>query len=70
MTIKPGFVDTRMTEGMGELLWMVQPEEVAAETIALAKRPGPHDVFVPRRWGAALFVVRNIPSFIFRRTNV
>lgn len=70
VTAKPGFVDTAMTEGMGDLLWMIEPDEAARQVIELARRKGGADAFVPRRWGAVAMVVRTIPSFVFRRLNI
>jgi len=70
VTVKPGFVATAMTEGRGDLLWMVEPTEIARETVELAAGGGSPEVFLPRRWGAALAVIRNIPSPIFRHLNI
>ncbi len=70
VTVKPGFVDTAMTQGMGDLLWMIGPDEAARQVIELARREGGADAFVPRRWGAVAMVVRTIPSFVFRRLNL
>lgn len=70
VTIKPGFVETRMTEGMGELLWMVEPDVIARETLRHAHRKGGGAFFVPKRWGPTLAVIRSIPSPLFRRLNV
>ena len=70
VTVKPGFVATAMTEGRGDLLWMVEPSEIARATVALATSGGSPEVFLPRRWGAALAVIRNIPSPIFRHLDI
>jgi short-subunit dehydrogenase len=69
VTIKPGFVRTRMTEGMGDLLWIISAEKAAKIAIAKARK-GPKNVFVPARWAMPLFIIRNIPSLIFRRLNI
>lgn len=70
VTVKPGFVETAMTEGKGDLMWMVEPDQIARDTLALAAGGGSPEVFLPRRWGAALAVIRNIPSPIFRKLNI
>jgi decaprenylphospho-beta-D-erythro-pentofuranosid-2-ulose 2-reductase len=69
VTVKPGFVDTAMTEGM-KTFWLVSPDYVAERVVALAKRGGSPVAFVPRRWAAVMSVIRAVPSFVFRRTNV
>lgn len=70
VTVKPGFVETAMTEGKGDLMWMVSPAQIAKDTVSLAAGGGSPEVFLPRRWGAALAVIRSIPSPIFRRLNI
>lgn len=65
VTVRPGFVATRMTEGMDGLFWLVTADE-AADMILDAARRGPVDVHVPRRWWLVSIVVRCIPSWIFR----
>lgn len=65
VTIRPGFVATQMTQGMDGLFWLVSADE-AADMILAAARRGPVDVHVPRRWWLVSFIVRAIPSWIFR----
>lgn len=70
VTAKPGFVATAMTQGMGKLLWIIPAEEAAARCLALARRGSSASGFVPGRWALVAWVVRNLPSWLFRRTNV
>lgn len=70
VTMKPGFVATAMTAGMGKLLWLVSADEAAKQGLALARRGSSADGFVPARWSLVAWVVRNLPSWLFRRTNV
>jgi NAD(P)-dependent dehydrogenase (short-subunit alcohol dehydrogenase family) len=69
VTIKPGFVDTRMTAGKEDLLWQIPPEKAASMALAKAQK-GPKTAFVPGRWSLPLFIIRNIPSFVFRKMNI
>lgn len=69
ITIKPGFVDTAMTAGMGNLLWMISAEE-AARKIARTFDYARGTVYVPWRWNLVSLVIRHIPSFIFRRLDI
>jgi short-subunit dehydrogenase len=69
VTVKPGFVDTRMTQGLPGLFWLVKPEKVAERTLALARRGTSPSAFVPWRWSLVARVVRSIPSLVFRKLN-
>jgi NAD(P)-dependent dehydrogenase (short-subunit alcohol dehydrogenase family) len=69
VTIKPGFVDTAMTKGMKGLFWLVSADEAASQSLALARSEVSASAFVPSRWALVAFIVRNIPSFIFRKMN-
>ena len=69
VTIKPGFVDTAMVAGKSGLLWLISADEAAAKSLALARRGTSASGFVPWRWWLIAYIVRNLPSFIFRRLN-
>ena len=69
VTVKPGPVDTPMTKGMDKLPLLVSPDAAAAELLAGAAR-GAHTVYVPAKWRPIMFVLRNIPSFVFRRLDI
>jgi short-subunit dehydrogenase len=69
VTIKPGFVDTAMTRGAPGLFWLVSPEQAAKQSLALTRRGSGAVGFVPRRWSLVAWVVRSLPSFLFRRLN-
>ncbi len=68
-TIRPGFVDTAMTRGMPGLFWLITADEAAKQILhAVKKRIQVR--YVPRRWFWVGFVIRCIPSFLFRRMSV
>ncbi len=69
VTIKPGFVDTAMTRGMKGLFWLISAEKAAKQSLALARKGKSGVAFVPSRWALVAFIVRSLPSFIFRRLN-
>jgi short-subunit dehydrogenase len=69
VTIKPGFVDTAMTKGKPGLFWLVSAADAARMSLALAAKENSASGFVPGRWALVAFVVRNIPSFVFRKLN-
>jgi short-subunit dehydrogenase len=68
LTVKPGYVATELTQGQKGLFWIVSADRAAAD-IWKAIRGGKQDIYVPGRWRLVMFVVRNIPSFIFRRLS-
>ncbi len=69
VTVKPGFVDTAMTAGRGKLLWMISADDAARRALALARKGTSASGFVPGRWALVAFVVRALPSRVFRRLN-
>jgi NAD(P)-dependent dehydrogenase (short-subunit alcohol dehydrogenase family) len=70
LTIKPGFVDTPMTEGLPDLMWLISAEEAAATILGSARRGFFNTRYVPMRWWAVGTVIRAIPSFIFKKMSI
>lgn len=68
VTVKPGPVHTPMTAHLPKLPLPIQADK-AAQLIAkaIAKQRG--EVYVPGRWRPIMAIIRNIPSFIFRRMS-
>jgi NAD(P)-dependent dehydrogenase (short-subunit alcohol dehydrogenase family) len=69
VTIKPGFVDTPMTEGLPGLFWLISADR-AAEIILKKARRGSVAAYVPGRWRLVMWIIRSIPSFVFKRLKV
>jgi decaprenylphospho-beta-D-erythro-pentofuranosid-2-ulose 2-reductase len=69
VTAKPGFIDTAMTRGKPGLFWLVTADKAAQTTLSLARRGDSPASFVPARWSVVAWIVRLLPSFIFRRLN-
>jgi hypothetical protein len=70
ITVKPGFVRTRMTEGMklpGALT--AEPAEVAAAVLR-AERRGRDVVYVRRAWRLIMTIIGLLPEFVFKRTRL
>ncbi len=69
LTVKPGFVDTDMLKGVKRRMWVISPEQAAANIWSAIKRRK-QSIYTPARWGLVMLVIRNIPSFIFRRLSI
>lgn len=70
VTVKPGFVDTPMTEGLakGGPLW-AKPEKIAADMEACVGRGG-QVLYTPWFWRYIMLVIRHIPEFIFKKMSL
>lgn len=67
VTIRPGFVRTRMTEGRKlPPLLTADPDEVA-RAILRAETGGRMDVYVRPIWRLIMMVIRSLPEPLFRR---
>ncbi|MEE8535500.1 MAG: SDR family oxidoreductase [Kiloniellales bacterium] len=67
ITVKPGFVDTRMTAGMRlPPVLTAQPEEVARAVLAAVGR-GRDVVYVRRVWRLVMAAIRALPEWLFKR---
>ena len=70
VTVKPGFVRTRMTAGMNlPARLTATPDEVAA-AVAGALRAGRDVVYVRRIWRLIMLVVRAVPERVFKRMKM
>jgi short-subunit dehydrogenase len=68
LTVKPGFVDTRLLEGATTTFGVISPEK-AAKKIWRAMRWRRQTVYVPWWWRYLMLVIQHMPSFIFRRLS-
>ncbi len=70
ITIKPGFVRTRMTEGMDlPPLLTAQPDEVAGDILS-AQKKGKDIIYSKWLWRYIMFVIRIIPERIFKKLKL
>ena len=67
--VRPGFVHTRMTEGMTPPPLSSTPEEVAAVVVD-AVRSGREQVWVPGPMRPLMSVLRHLPRPVFRRLPI
>jgi decaprenylphospho-beta-D-erythro-pentofuranosid-2-ulose 2-reductase len=66
LVVRPGFVRTRMTDGLPPAPMSTGPEEVA-EATARGLASGAHTVWVPGRLRLVFAVLRHLPRPVFRR---
>jgi short-subunit dehydrogenase len=66
VTIKPGPIETPMTEGLGHLPLMIPARQAAAQIVAAAEA-GRRVTYVPGAWRPIMAVIRAIPSAIFQK---
>lgn len=70
MTVKPGFVATKMTAELDlPKALMAQPEEVAKD-IYNAQQNEKSVLYTKWIWGWIMLVIRSIPEFQFRKMNI
>ena len=71
ITVKPGFVRTRLTEGKvnPKSPLLASPEKVAGD-IFNAVRSGRSICYTPWFWSYIMCIIRSIPEFIFKRLKL
>jgi len=70
MTVKPGFMATRMTEDLDLPKAITASPTKAASVIFRAARQKENTVYVTTVWRFIMFIIRNIPDFIFKRMSI
>ncbi|GIV17198.1 MAG: short-chain dehydrogenase [Armatimonadota bacterium] len=68
-TIKPGFIDTRMTWGRDKLPFLASPQRVAKESVQIILK-GKDVAYVPAIWWLVMLVIRSIPEKVFKRMSI
>ncbi|MCA9539829.1 MAG: SDR family oxidoreductase [Myxococcales bacterium] len=69
MTVRLGFVDTRMTFGLSTGIPIASPERISAALYA-AWQHGEDDVYLPRFWRGIMGVIRAVPEGVFKRLSL
>ncbi|WP_045826724.1 SDR family oxidoreductase [Teredinibacter turnerae] len=70
LTIKPGFVDTPMTESIAKkgLLW-ASPEQVAQDIVKAVQKKR-NVIYTPGFWWLIMTIVKSVPEFIFKKLSM
>ena len=70
LTVKPGFVRTKMTEGLPlPVLVTADPEQVAKKIYAAIKRRK-NTIYILPIWLLIMYIIRNIPEAIFKKMKL
>ncbi|AZB28124.1 SDR family NAD(P)-dependent oxidoreductase [Chryseobacterium balustinum] len=70
LTIKPGFMATKMTEGLPLNPKLTATPKQAAECIYKAFKKQKNVAYVLPIWGVIMMIIRNIPEFIFKKLKL
>jgi len=70
MTVKPGFMATKMTEGLPLNPKLTATPKQAAECIYKAFKKQKNIAYVLPIWGVIMLIIRNIPEFIFKKLKL
>lgn len=70
VTVLPGFVDTRMTEGMDlPKPLLAQPQEVGRAIVAAVEKTR-NIIHVRRIWWLVMAIIKAIPEGVFKKTSI
>ena len=70
MTIKPGFVDTPMTQGLDLPKPLVATPEKVAEAIVRGVNAKSNTIYTPWFWQLIMLIVKHIPQGVFKRLSM
>ncbi len=69
LTVKAGFVQTEMLKAAQKVMFPITVEK-ATDDIWKAIRARKQEIYTPWFWRWIMFVIRNIPSILFRRMSI
>ncbi|MCA9774900.1 MAG: SDR family NAD(P)-dependent oxidoreductase, partial [Myxococcales bacterium] len=58
LTVKPGFIDTPMTQGTPGLFWLISADRAAEVMRQSLQRTWLQTLYVPYRWGLVMLIIR------------
>ena len=70
MTIKPGPVQTPMTDHLPNATRFADPEQVASDIVRALERRSPDVLYTPKVWRYIMTAVQQIPESIFKRLSL
>ena len=70
ITVKPGFVRTRMTDGIELSAWLTATPEDVADAVAKATHRRRDVIYVHRIWRLIMLIIRIMPESIYKRIKL
>ncbi|QCX52501.1 SDR family NAD(P)-dependent oxidoreductase [Elizabethkingia sp. JS20170427COW] len=70
LTVKPGFMDTKMTQGLPLNPLLTASPKQAAKCIAKAYERQRNVIYVLPIWRWIMLIIKNIPEFIFKKLKL
>lgn len=70
LTVKPGFVDTKMTEHLDLPKKLTAQSQEVAEAIFKAQQKNKNIVYIKTIWFFIMLVIKHIPEFIFKKMSI
>jgi len=70
LTVKPGFVDTKMTAHLELPPKLTATPQDVAQDIFNAQQKGKDILYTKRVWQIIMLVIKHIPEFIFKRLSI
>ena len=70
MTIKPGFMDTKMTSGLPLNPKLTATPQQAANYIYKGYKNKKDEIYILPIWWLIMLIIRNIPEFIFKKMKL
>jgi hypothetical protein len=70
LTVKPGFVNTKMTENMDLPQNLTAEPEDVAEDIYNAQQKGRNILYTKSIWMLIMLIIKHIPEFIFKKMSI
>ncbi|KIM03973.1 MAG: short-chain dehydrogenase [Sulfurovum sp. AS07-7] len=70
LTVKPGFVNTKMTEGLELPAKLTAEPEDVAHDIFNAQQKGKNVLYTKCIWKLIMFVIKHIPEFMFKKMSI
>ncbi|NBL00175.1 MAG: SDR family NAD(P)-dependent oxidoreductase, partial [Erysipelotrichia bacterium] len=70
LTVKPGFVNTKMTEGLDlPAKLTAEPEDVARD-IFRAQQKGKDVLYTKCIWKLIILIIKHVPEFMFKKMSI
>jgi len=70
LTVLPGFVATRMTEGLDLPAKLTTDPDTLALAIARAVERRRNVIYVKGIWALVMLIIRNIPEAVFKKLSI